>query len=326
MIYLDSTVRPCNAFIEQMNFHLQEFSLEPSIQALYDLVAAKERDRFVFTSSGAEAVNQVFWSIFLERARKMGKTHIIISVIEDAPTMQCARRLEELGCTVKIAPVDERGQIDVEALKKLINPRTALISVTMAHGTTGVIQPVEEIRQVAKEKGVLLHLDATHAIGKFFFSFDADYLTFGGDKIHAMGGALFAKEEAPLAALVVGEEESKGAILAGLNAAALQAGLYLDAMTLEVARLRDLLEEETGGKALYKGSLRLPNVTSVVFEGVHQDALLYMLQRKGVFAALGSDNSVSFVLSRMTTEEEIKKASTIVREAVQELSKISEAL
>jgi len=321
-------------------------ALDTRYQMIYDLVGAKESDRLVFTSSGAEGVNQVFWSVFIELARKEGKTHVIVSSLEDAPTMQCAKRLEELGCTIKIAPVNEHGQINVKALGELVNPRTALISITMAHGLTGVIQPVEEITALASEKKVLLHLDATYAIGKYPIEFASDYLTFSGDRIHSVkgSGALFAKEGAPLIPFILGGNE-QGSLRGGsfdvpsfmaLSAAAQQAVLYLDMMALEVVRLRDLFESETKGRVLYKDSLRLPNTTLIAFENVHQEALLYYLNRKGVYATIGGafaahlsridETAVSFALSRMTTEEEILRAAKIINETVSELQTISRDL
>jgi len=355
MIYLDhhSATRPCTAALERMTPYLQEqwgavsaphrmgqelaLALEPRCQMIYDLVGAKETDPFVFTSSGAEAIHQVFWSIFLEKARKEGKCHLILSALEEAPAMQCARRLEELGCTIKIAPVDERGQIDVKKLTELINPRTALISVTMADGLTGVIQPVEEILSLAKAKRVLLHLEATYALGKYPISFDSDYLTFSGDRIHSVkgSGGLFAKENSPLVPFILGKEASLDVpSLMALSAAAQQALLYLDVMALEVARLRDLFESQVQGTVLYQDSPRLPNTTAIVFEKVHQEALLYVLNRKGVYASMGGpytsylsnidECALSFSLSRMTTEEEILKAAAIINEAVLQLQAISE--
>lgn len=364
MIYLDhhSATRPCSAALERMTPYLQDqwgasFSphrmgqelvaaLDTRYQMIYDLVGAKELDRFVFTSSGAEAVNQVFWSVFIELARKEGKTHVIISNIEDAPTMQCAKRLEELGCTVKIAPVNEHGQIDVEQLAELINPRTALISVTMAHGLTGVIQPIQEISEIAKAKKVLLHLDATYAIGKYPIEFDSDYLTFSGDRIHSVkgSGGLFAKQNAPLVPFILGGNEQESLrggsfdipSFMALSAAAQQSVLYLDMMALEVVRLRDLFEGEVKGKVLYKDSYRLPNTALIAFENVHQEALLYFLNRKGVYANIGGpyaahlsridETAISFALSRMTTEEEVMKAAKIINETVRELQAISENL
>ncbi len=357
MIYLDhhSATRPCTAALERMTPYLQDHwgasfaphrmgqeliaALDSRYQMIYDLVGAHENDRFVFTSSGAEAVNQVFWSIFLEKARKEGKSHILISNLEDAPTLQCAKRLEELGCTIKIVPTNAQGQIDLEQLAQLINPRTALISVTLADGLTGVIQPTEEIIRIAKEKKVLLHLDATYAIGKCPLTFDADYLTFSGDRIHAVkgSGGLFAKETSPLVPFILGGEEQ--ANLRGgsfdipsfmaLSAAAQQALLYLDTMALEVVRLRDLFESLLSGHVLYQNVPRLPNTTSIQFDKVHPEALLYFLNRKGIYAGPLSridERAVSFALSRMTTEEEITKAATIINETVLHLQTIAEDL
>lgn len=365
MIYLDchSATRPCTAALERMTPYLQDHwgasfaphrmgqeliaALDTRYQMIYDLVGAKEKDTFIFTSSGAEAINQVFWSVFLERARKEGKCHIVVSSIEDAPTMQCAKRLEELGCTIKIAPVNAQGQIDVEKLAELINPRTALISVTMAHGLTGVIQPIDEIARMAKEKNVLLHFDATYALGKFpMDEIKGDYLTFSGDRIHSVrgSGGLFAKEGAPLAPFILGGNE-QGGLRGGqfdvpsfmaLSAAAQQASLYLDMMNLEVVRLRDLLESKLCGKVLYKEVPRLPNTTTIVFPKAHQEALLYLLNRKGVYASIGGpycghlsrivgdECAISFSLSRMTTEEEILRGAQLINEAVKQLQTISE--
>ena len=364
MIYLDhhSATPPCSHALERMAPYLQHrfgasfaphkmgqeliAELDTRYQMIYDLVGAKASDRFVFTSSGAEAINQVFWSVFVELARKERKTHFIISSIEDAPTMQCAKRLEELGCTVKIAPVNAQGQIDLSLLSQLINPRTSLISLTMAHGLTGVIQPVSEMIDIAKEKKVLLHLDATYAMGKFPLNFDADYLTFSGDRMHSVkgSGGLFASEKAPLVPFILGGNEQAGLrggsfdipSFMALSAAAQQSLLYLDMMALEVVRLRDLFESVIEGRVLYQDVLRLPNTTLIAFENVHQEALLYFLNRKGVYATIGGsysahlsridETSVSFSLSRMTTEEEILRAAQIINEAVRALQVVSEGV
>lgn len=329
MIYLDhhSETPPCSAAKDAQNL---------SEEWIYDLFGAAKPDRFVFTSSGAEAVNQVFLSVFLEVARKTGKTHIIVSEIEDAPAMRSAKRLEELGCTIKIAPT-KNGLIDLDALAGLISPRTALISATMAHGLTGVIQPAHEIASLAKEKNVLLHLDAIYAAGKYPIVFESDYLTFSGDRIHSVksSGGLFVKENAPLVPLILGGTIDAQSLKA-LNAAAHQSLLYLDTMALEVARLRDLFESSLNGAVLFKDHLRLPNTSLIAFKGVHQEALLYFLNRKGVIATMGGayaphlatidETALSFSLSRMTTEEEIMKAAQIINETVHELQKISEVL
>lgn len=321
-------------------------SLDTRMQTIYDFFSAKKEDQFVFTTSAAEGVNQVFWSIFIEEARKSGKTHIIISELEDAPTMQCAKRLEELGCTIKIAPSTKDGLIDTDALEKLITPRTALISVTMAHGLTGVIQPFDRIKEIADEHRVLLHLDATYVVGKIPCAFESDYLTFSGDRIHSVkgSGGLFVKKGAPLVPFILGGNEQQGLrggafdipSFMALSGAISQAAIYLDTMALEVVRLRDLFESLVTGRVLFFDQMRLPNVSLIAFEKVHQEALLYFLNRKGVFANIGGpyashlslidETSVSFALSRMTTEEEIRKAANLINETVGDLQMISEGI
>lgn len=382
MIYLDhhSATRPCSAAVERMKPYLEEqwgasfaphrmgqeliASLDTRYQVLYDFVGADPKDTFVFTSSGAEAVNQVLWSLFFEVSRKEGKTQFITSAIEDAPTMQMMKRLEELGCSARIVPVDEKGRIDTVKLAELITPRTALVSVTMAHGLTGVIQPIEEIARLCKEKKVRLHLDASYAFGKMTLSLEeigADYLTFSGDRIHALksSGGLFVKNGAPLTPLILGGNEQAGLrggafdipSFMALSAAVQQTALYMDTMSLEIAHFRSLFESEIekeipGARALFTDVLRLPNTTTIAFPRSHQEALLYLLNRKGLFATIGgnycqhlnriliasqipeiaSECSISFSLSRMTTEEEIFRAIPILRESVLALQKIGEKI
>ena len=327
MIYLDnhSAVRPCSAALERMQPYLQDHwgagfaphrmgqqliaALDSRYQAIYSLFGADLKEQFVFTSSGAEAVNQVLWSVFLGQARKEGKCHFITTSLEDAPTMQMLQRLEELGCFVKIVSVDPSGCIDLEQLRSLINPRTAMVSATMADGLTGVLQPVSEIARICQEQGVLLHLDATYAVGKLDISFSdlgADYLTFSGDRMHALksSGGLFAKEKRILSPLILGGSEQNGLrggafdipSFMALAAAAGQSQLFLDTMGLETVRLRDLLEFELmkqipGSFSVFGEQLRLPNTAVMSFPNVHAESLLYLLNRKNVFASLGGSYS-----------------------------------
>lgn len=328
----------------------------PSLKPLYDLAGASDDDRFVFTSSGAEAINQVLWSVFLKVSRETGKCHFITSALEDAATLQMMKRLEELGCFVKIAPVNHRGEIDIEALKSLINPRTALLSLSMAQGMTGVIQPVEEIVAYAQEKGVLVHLDATHAMGKYYLpQLQASYLTFSGDRIHSVigSGGLFAKKQAPLVPLILGGNPLRGGAsdipsLTALCTAALESYQCLDAMSLEIARLRNDFEEAIqnaipGAIPLFSDSLRLPNTSVIAFPNVHQEALYSLLLSKKIKTTLGGNYSqhlsslltasgispsiaecaIHFSLSRMTKKEALLSAVEQIRTSVLFLQNIA---
>jgi cysteine desulfurase len=133
-----------------------------------------------------------------------------------------------------------------------------------------------------------------------------------------------------------------------LAAALQQASLSLDTMGLEGVRLRDLLESEIlrrfpDAKIWFPESLRLPNVSSLCFPGVHQEALLYYLSRKGIYASMGGSygqhlsrlliaskipekealSSLSFSLSRMTTEEEVLQAAKGICDAALRLRALS---
>ncbi len=380
MIYLDhhSATRPCGPALERGRASLEAHwapgfqpyklsqdllaALDTRYQMIYDLAGASAEDVFVFTSSGAEAINQVHWTAFLELARKEGKCHFITTPVEDAPLLQSLKRLEDLGCFVKFAPLDRMGRVDVSKLKELISPRTAMISLSYAHGLTGVIQPIEEISSLAKEKNVLLHVDATYALGKVYCPFqDIDYLTFSGDRLHAVkgSGGLFAKAGRILQPLIVGGIEQGGfrggafdiPSFLSLAAAASQASLSLDLMGLETVRLRDRLEEHIlakipGAAALFSDSPRLPNVFLVSVPQVHQEALFYALCRKQLFASIGgqyaphlsrhlmsagideklAETAIHFSLSRTTTQDEIDRAISIIVETVQTLRLFSEDL
>ena len=354
-INLDHHTRPfpCQTAFEQMKEASERrFCLEERArleEPLVQLAGASDEYVFSFTSSGAEAIGQVIWSVFSERARKEGKTHFIASCVEDAPTLQMLKRCEELGCSVKIAPVDKMGRIDIEKLAELITPRTALLSFSTAQGLTGVIQPMEEISKLAKEKGVLLHLDASYSFGKIVIPLDADYLTFSGERIHSVqsSAGLFAKKSAPLIPFVLGANFDFPSF-AALSASARLASLALDAMGLETARLRDLLEGEIlrrvpDATVLFQDSPRLPNTTTLLFPRAHSDALSYFLERKGLYpnvsgaycqkldrvlsaSQIQTESSLSFSLSRMTSEEEVIRAAELISESVLSLQTLSEDL
>jgi cysteine desulfurase len=250
----------------------------------------------------------------------------------------------------------------VEKLAALISPRTAMISLSLAHGLTGVIQPMEEIAMLANEKKVLFHVDATYALGKISCPFhNVDYLTFSGDRLHAGKGTggLFAKAGRPLQPLIVGGIEQAGMrggafdvpSFLSLSAAASQASLSLDRMSLEVARLRDRLELELVSKipearVLFSDSPRLPNVSVLTFPRVHQESLQYALSRKQVFASIGGqyaphlarhlaaagieekagETALHFSLSRNTSQEEIDRAVSLIAETVESLQFVSKDL
>lgn len=336
-------------------------ALDESYKAIYALLGAGENDNVVFTSSGAEAVNQVVQSAYSEITHATGKNQFLTSNIDEAPSIMAVSRLEEQGCVAKMAKANARGFISVDAIMDIITPRTALISLTWANGLTGVINPVGEISTLCQERGIKLHLDATHVLGKLYFvlsDIGADYITFSGDVFHAPKGTggLYIKAGNKCRALILGGSEQNGLRAGSINVpafvalghAAREALDARDLLCTEVARLRDRLEAgvcEGFPEAIpfFQKEERLPHCCTIAFPGMANEALLYALNRKNVFASIGgggfqqiglilmasgieetlAHSALSFSLSRETTEEEVDQAVGIIVECAKKLRKIS---
>lgn len=378
-IYLDNgtTTRPSERAISKMLPYLTDYwgvptaphqkgqelfsIMEESYREIYALLGAKEEDHFIFTSSGPEAVNHVLFSTYLEVTRGTGKNQFVTSTIDEAPTMMSISRLEQLGCTGKMVEAGKGGFVKADALIQALSPKTALVSLSYANGLTGVINPVEELAEACQERGVLLHLDATHVLGKLFEPVMADFLTFNGDHLHAPKGTggLWIRKGVKHAPFIVGglDQAAQRAghldvpALAALGVVAQEALECRDLICTETARLRDRLEKKIiegfpQAVVFFKDSNRLPHITAIGFPGAVNEALLYTLNQNGVFASIGgsvsqklslilqasgipetlAQTAISFGLSRETNEDEIDKAAEIVVESAKKLAKTSSHL
>jgi cysteine desulfurase len=336
-------------------------SIEESLRHIYALLGANENDDFVFTSSGAEAINQVMMSGFFDISRTTGKNQFVTSNVDEAPVLMMQGRLKQLDCVGKTVLVDKFGKITADAIAETITPRTALVSLSWANGLTGVINPVSDIAQICHERGIKFHLDATHVLGKVFFELEdigADFISFNGDQLHAPKGTggLYIKMGTPCTPFIVGGSEQAGLRggslnvpgLVALGQAAKEAFDNRDLLCTEVARLRDKLEIEVSRNlpetvVLFQDQERLPNSTVIAFPGIANEAMLFALNRKGVYASIGGGNfqqiglilaasgieerlcstAISFTLSRETTEDEIERAVEIITEVAQRLRLLS---
>ncbi len=320
--------------------------LEKGYADLYSLVDASNDATFVFASSGAEAINHVIFATYFDVTRKTGKNHYLTSSLEEAPIIMAQNRLNELGCSFHMVPASSQGIITPDAVAQSITPRTALLSLSMGNGLIGTVNPVAEIIAICKERGILVHLDISHILGKIDFSLkeiEADFLTFSGDLIHGprASGGLFIKGGHPLTPLIVGGNEQGGrrgghfnmAAFAGLATASRKMGETKDTLCTEVARLRDrfekgIIEQVTGAKVHFQNELRLPHISAIGFPHVFNEALAFLLNKKKVFASFGGGSSqqvahilratgtssyeaertLSFAFSFETREEEVDEA------------------
>jgi cysteine desulfurase len=330
--------------------------MKERLELLLRSLGASSADRVYFFSSYAEAMGHLFFSYYLEEMRPSGKNTVLTTNTEEAALLMSLKRLEELGGHGHILPVDAQGQLTRERLSEAIKPRSSLLSLSGANGLTGVIQPIEELSSLCKEKGIHVHVDVSYLIGKIPFSFkdlDIDFLTFDGSVLHAPKGtaALVVKEKAVLPSPL---SSMTGICVGGLVALAkaLEVGVErTELMGLEVARLRDKLERGVlqgcpGAQVILKKTRRLPNCTVLTFSKIHSDALLFLLHRHQVYASLGGGHAqrlshllmasgidpilaqcaLSFSLSFQTTEEEIDQAIAVIIKCVHQLNQQSMAL
>ncbi len=330
-------------------------TLKKSYEAIYSLLGAKEEDTFILTSSSAEGINQIIESVYSLITKEKGKNGFLTSNIDEAPTILAFDRLQEKGCAPSMIEVDNQGKISTKAIVEAITPHTALLSLSWANGLTGVIQPITEIGDICRERGILFHLDISHSLGKIFLSLNdvhIDYLTFSGDAIGGLPGTggLWARQGAPLRPLIVGGGEQAGLRAGSWNIPGLVALATVaedlqkkqDFFCTEIARLRNRLEN--GIAAAYPNAIplfqeqdRLPHITAIAFPGVANEALQYALDKKRVYTNIGggttqqiglvlsasgvepslAQTALSFSLSSNTTEEEIDEAvNHIAQEAV----------
>jgi cysteine desulfurase len=336
-------------------------AVDEALRGIYALLGAKESDTVLFTSSAAEGINHVVTSTYFDVTIHTGKNHYLTSNIDEAPSLMAMGRLEQLSCLSKLIHASPNGKIMPDVVAESISPRTALISLSWANALTGVINPIEEIASLCTERGIYLHLDASNTLGKIAIDWNlvpAHFLTFNGDSIHAPSGtgALFIRSDVKACPFILGGIEQGGlragnyslAALAALGQASREALDSLDLMGTEVARLRSKLEEGLlaaikDSVVFFKDQERVPHTTAMAFPGACNEALLFLLNRKKVFASIGggshqqiglilnacgvdpllSQCAISFSLSCETTEEEIDRTVEVVAECVGQLRKTS---
>jgi len=299
-------------------------------------------DEVVFTSGGSEANNLALKGLFF--ARKHTGEHIVTTQVEHPAVLSPCRFLERLGATVTYLPVDRTGQVDPDAVRRAITPRTILISVMHANNEVGTIQPIEAIGRVARERGIAFHTDAAQSVGKIPTAVDSlgvDLLTIAGHKLYAPKGvgALYVRRGVELEPLIHGAGHEHGR-RAGTESALLAVGLGAAcvlardlALMARVRSLRDRfwesLQHRFGDSVVLNGhpQHRLPNTLNVSFIGQVGTEILRRLD--GVAASTGSAchtgrielspvlqamqvppevgmGAVRFSLGRQTTDEDVQ--------------------
>jgi cysteine desulfurase len=263
-----------------------------------------ESESVVFTASGSEADNLAIKGVAL--ARRGEGDHIVTSGIEHPAVLAACRYLQRrLGYRFTVVPVDGCGVVDLDDVRRAIEPGTVLVSVMHANNEVGTLQPIAELARVARERGIAFHTDAAQSVGKVRIDVDElgiDLLTVTGHKMYAPKGigALYVRPGTSLDPLIHGAGHEHGLragtenvpYIVGLGAACALAARRLNAgRDRDVARLRDrlhsALRSAVPGLALNgHPEQRLPNTVNVSFPRCDGEDLL--ARTPTVAAATGS--------------------------------------
>jgi cysteine desulfurase len=269
-----------------------EEAVEKSRKQIADLIGATPKE-IVFTSGATESNNLALKGIAEMYAEK--GNHIITAATEHKAILDTCKRLEKHGIRVTYLPVQANGLVDLEMLKEAITDKTILVSIMYANNEIGVIQPMAEIGKIAKAKGVLVHSDATQAVGKVpvnVIKDNIDLMSLSGHKIYGPKGvgALYVRRKSPrvqITAQMDGGGHERGMRsgtlnvpgIVGLGEACAICNADMASESKRMAYLRDKLRgklEAELDEVYINGTTehRLPNNLNISFAYVEGESLL----------------------------------------------------
>jgi cysteine desulfurase len=269
-----------------------EEAVETARGQIARLIHASPRE-VVFTSGATESDNLAIKGV--AEAHRAKGNHIITQATEHKAVLDTCKRLEKYGFEVTYLPVNKEGLVDLENLRRAITPKTILISVMHANNEIGVLQPIEEIGKIAKQKKVLFHVDAAQSVGKIPVDVEksgVDLLSISAHKLYGPKGVgvLYVRRKDPrveLAPMIDGGGHERGLRSGTLNVPGIVGlGKACEICQKEMMeeserlrRLRDKLNDAITSRlddTFLNGSMahRLPNNLNLSFAGVEGDALL----------------------------------------------------
>jgi len=323
--------------------HVFGWDAKDAVDAARETIARSigaTRREIVFTSGATESNNLAIRGV-CERSRRKGN-HIISVVTEHKAVLDPLAKLERRGFDVTLLPVRPNGErdagvVDVGQIADAIRDDTVLVTVMATNNEIGVIQPLAEIGCICKRHDVLLHCDATQAVGKMTVDVEhlqVDLMSFSGHKIFGPKGigGLYVRRRAPnvrLESQIDGGRQESGLRSGTLNvpgivglARAIQ--LCADEMPAESERLRCLRDHlfdglkakirgvELNGSALDDPDIRLSSNLNCSFAGVDGEALMMSMRDLAVSsgsACTSADPAPSHVLRALGLSDDSTRAS-----------------
>jgi cysteine desulfurase len=332
-------------------------AIDDARDKLAALLHAKPHE-LIFTSGGTESNNLAV--LGLGRCRSSRGGHVISNKAEHHAVLNAVEHLEKHeGFEVTWLNVSRDGMVDLDQLASAIRPETRLVSIMAANNETGVIQPLAEISNICRTKGVLLHSDMVQSFGKIDMSF-VDAASFAAHKFYGPKGAglLLLRSGLSIQPIMFGgaheNERRPGtenvAAIAGMAAAAEFVQADRDA---EQDRQLDLREDlwkriARAFPAADQNAMeapRLANTLNVSFTGIDSETMLMALDLEGVCASSGSacmvgsvvashvllamglpmeraSSAIRFSLGKGTTAQEIEKTAQAIERIVERLSSL----
>jgi cysteine desulfurase len=307
-------------------------AIDKAREQVAGLIGASDPEEIIFTSSGTESNN--FAVKGLATAQQAKGRHIIISGIEHFSVMNPAKSLEKAGYQVTIAPVDSHGLVDPNQVKDSIRPDTILVSIMLANGEVGTIEPIQEISQITRERKIILHTDAVAACGIIPVNvkdLGVDALSLAGNQFYGPkgSGALWVKRGVRIIPLLDGGIQEGGRragtenvpAIVGMGKAAELATAGISDRANRLTHMRDRLLKglpEKIGHMVITGhpEKRLPGLASFCVEFIEGESMLMMLSSKGIAVSSGSSCTskalkASHVLTAMGLSLEIAQGSIL---------------
>ena len=336
-------------------------ALESARERIAAVLGCQAREVY-FTSGGTEADNMAIRTAAAIGARK-GKKHIISTAFEHHAVLHTLKKLEKEGFEVTLLDVREGHNITADQVKNALREDTCLVTCMFANNEIGSVLPIRQIGAICKEAGVIFHTDAVQAVGHLPIHVkedNIDMLSLSGHKFHGPRGvgALYIRRGLPPVNLIEGGGQERGKRpgtenlpgIMGMAAALEEAVANLDAHTAKVTALRDKLIEGLSKipHCVLNGDPenRLPGNVSFCFEGIEGEALLLLLDARGVAGSSGSactsgsldpshvllaigrpheiaHGSLRLSLCEENTEEEMDHILKVVPQVVEYLRKMS---
>jgi len=286
------------------------YILDRSRHVVADCLGARPKE-IVFTSGGTESDNLAILGT-AEAYKKKGD-HIIISEIEHPAVDMAAKKLARRGFKVTKVRVDNYGMVDPEDVKKALTGRTILVSIMHANNIVGTVQPIREIGDILKERGVIFHTDAVQSFCNIDTKVDklnVDLLSVSGHKFYGPKGvgALYIRKRVKVVPQMLGGGHEHGMRsstenipgIAGLAKAASIGQKDMDKKIKKISGLRDRIKNhilENIESVRFNGHpfRRLPNNCNISFSHIEGEAIVLRLDSAGIAVSSGSACSSSSI-------------------------------